>query len=349
MTVEEVLTKYDLDNSVLIGYYGGGNYGDELLLEALANMFKTRGLKHIAIAYQNMSLYPTYHHDFGFQLVEMSSKPALLRAISRNKNIIIGGGGLWGLDVNLNIFMLSTLLFFSRWLLGKRVYLLGVGYYNSTTLLGRVSAWLAGKSATYIVARDQESHQNFRKISEHVGLGRDIAWLISSIDLTPYRQDVAKLDALLPIKHKTLFITLRRFRPNQENNYANEVGNYLAKSQGQDIIVALMEPRAVDGKGYKLIQSWKRAYKNVSIADFVCNPVALYSFFQKHQDKLALIGPHFHIIITAHLNHVPFLPIYYDNKVSALFKQIGKAKALPIDKVKQSDIRTFANEFYGGF
>jgi polysaccharide pyruvyl transferase WcaK-like protein len=346
VTIEEILATGKLDRSVLIGYYGGGNYGDELLLEVLANRLKSNNVQDVFITYQDPALYMTYHHDFGYPLIKMSNKPQLLRTIIKNKNIIIGGGGLWGLDVNPNILLLSLLLFISKWLLGKKVYLLGVGYYGSTSWYGRVSAWLAGKSATYIVARDPETYANFKKINRQVSLDTDIAWLIPKINPEDYERDLARLESIVPITSKALFITLRRFKPKQKNNYVRLVGQYLKTNQGP-VIIALMEPQSVDPAGYEIIQTWQRSYPNIQIIDFSYNPMALFLFFQKYHDRLALIGPQFHMIITAHLNDVPFLPITYDNKVSELLKQLGQP-VMPIGDISQPTIQAFAGSFYKG-
>jgi polysaccharide pyruvyl transferase WcaK-like protein len=346
VTIEEILATGKLDRSVLIGYYGGGNYGDELLLEVLANRLKSNNVQDVFITYQDPALYTTYHHDFGYPLIKMGDKPKLLRTIIKNKNIIIGGGGLWGLDVNPNILLLSLLLFISKWLLGKKVYLLGVGYYGSTSWYGRVSAWLAGKSATYIVARDPETYANFKKINRRVSLDTDIAWLIPKIDSEHYERDLSRLESALPIASKTLFITLRRFKPKQKNDYIRLVGQYLKTNQGP-VIIALMEPQSVDPAGYEIIQTWQQNHPNIRIIDFSYNPMALFLFFQKYHDRLALIGPQFHMIITAHLNDVPFLPIAYDNKVSELLKQL-KQPVMPIGDISQPAIQAFAGSFYKG-
>ena len=40
MSILQVLEKYNLDKSLIFGYYGGGNFGDELLLEVLQNLLR---------------------------------------------------------------------------------------------------------------------------------------------------------------------------------------------------------------------------------------------------------------------------------------------------------------------
>jgi polysaccharide pyruvyl transferase WcaK-like protein len=345
---ELFLQQTDLERTILIGYYGGGNYGDELLLEVLANHFVDKNIKDLTITYQTPDSYHKFHHNFGYKLIPMGSKVQLIQAIVHNKRIVVGGGGLWGLDVNLNIFLLSFLLWIAQFVLRKKIYLLAVGYYSSTTKLGRLSAWLAGKSATHIVARDKETFENFGAISKRVTLGSDLAWLIPKLDLAPYQADLNKLEKQLSAKSKTLFITLRRFKPNQKNHFTELVEQCIADNPDKKIIVSLLEPNDVDPTGYTLLKLWQKKYQNIQIADFSYNPLALYLFFEKHHKNLALIGPQFHIIITAQLCKVPYLPIVYDNKVAALLTQVGKSRQLPIKELEQSQLQQFVDTAFKG-
>lgn len=342
-TVADIFAKENLEHSVLIGYYGGGNYGDELLLEVLMNLFSQRDIHSLTITYQHMERYSTYHHRFGYKRIDMADKAAVIKAILKNKNIVIGGGGLWGLDVNPNIFLLSSLLFASRFLFRKRIYLLGVGYYNSTSKLGHISAWLAGKAANRIVVRDKEALQNFKKINKHISLDTDIAWAIPNLNLKPYARDLAVLDDTLQVTEDTLFITLRRFKSHQANSYVDHIEACLKANQNKNIIVGLMEPQDVDPEGYELMSKWQQQYDNVQIIDFTYNPLALFLFFKKHRRQLAFIGPQFHVILTAHLTGVPFLPLAYDNKVLELLKTITSATPLSINDISQDNLQAFVN------
>lgn len=339
--IADIFAQENLEHSVLIGYYGGGNYGDELLLEVLMNLFSQRDIHSLTITYQHMERYSLYHHRFGYKRIDMANKAAVVKAILKNKNVIIGGGGLWGLDVNPNIFLLSTLLFVSRFLFRKRIYLLGVGYYNSTSKLGHISAWLAGKSATHIVARDKEALQNFKKVTKNVSIDRDIAWAIPTLNLKPYVRDFAVLDDTLRVTEGTLFITLRRFKSHQANSYVDHIEACLKANQDKNIIIGLMEPQDVDPEGYEQMTKWQQKYDNVQIIDFTYNPLALFLFFKKHKRQLAFIGPQFHVILTAYLTGVPFLPLAYDNKVLELLKTITSAQPLSINDVSQDSLQMF--------
>jgi polysaccharide pyruvyl transferase WcaK-like protein len=352
MKLTELLAKNNLDKSLLIGYYGGGNYGDELLLEVLANLLRQQGTKDVTITYRNPEQYQSYHHDFGYPRIDMQDRGKLIKHIVRNKNILIGGGGLWGVDMNFNTFLLSLMLFMARFILRKKVYLLGVGYYNSTNTMGHMGAWLAGKAADVIIARDHETLENFGKVNPNTHLDTDMAWHINKIDLKPYQKDVDELERKLVVKQKTLFVSLRRPQSKTKGHefvaFTKNIGKLIKSNPKTPIIVAMLESEAKGPEEYILARKWAKSYPNVQLIDFPLNPLALYAFFQKHQQHLSLIGPQFHIIITAHLTGVPFAPLVYDNKVSALFDQIGVAdeERVAVRDAKFPVLQTFADQLH---
>ncbi|HEV7454547.1 MAG TPA: polysaccharide pyruvyl transferase family protein [Candidatus Saccharimonadales bacterium] len=342
MNLPTFLKDHRLDGTLLFGFYGGGNYGDELLMEVLAGLLKKRGTKNVSIAYQHPENYDTFHHDFEYPLVNMHSKPALIKAMLSKKNIVVGGGGLWGMDANLNVLLMSMLLFLSRWVFGKKVYLLAIGYYNSSTTIGRLGAWLAGKAAHVIIARDDETYTNFARINKHTNQDTDIAWYIDDLNLDAYRADVDALDRQVALSDKTLFITLRRFKENYKNRLTEVVADCLDQNSGRPIIIALMEPREVDPDGYALLEQWHASHSNVQILDFSFNPLALFLLFRRHHDRLVFIGPQFHAILSAHLTGVPYLPLAYDNKVQGLLHSIAPGEIpITVQSLQTADVQQF--------
>lgn len=338
----DFLDQTELNRSVLVGFYGGGNYGDEFLLEVLCNLLAERDVKPITIAYQNPDSFHIFHRDFGYKRVNMYNKVAVFKDILKNKNIIVGGGGLWGLNFNFNVLLLSLLLFISRRLLGKKIYMLGIGYYNSTPRIGRVGAWLAGKSANSILARDEETYSNFRKVNRHTVLSRDIALYTPQIDEELYTAEVKELDRQFKIRGKTLFFTLRKL-----DGYYELIGKCL-EGIDKPAIAGLMVPRKVRPDGYELLSTWQKHSDHLRIFDFNFNPLALFYFFRKHKKQLAFIGPQYHGIITAHLNDVPYLPIVYDNKVAEILKEFkDKRKPISAESLAIKDIQQFIKDFYG--
>jgi len=348
MTIPQFLKQTNLSNSVLLGYYGGGNYGDELLLEVLQNLLSMQGRTAISIAYQHPENFRVMHKDFGYKPFNIHSKLTLLRTTLKHKNIIIGGGGLWGVDMNSNTFMLSIFLFVARFLLGKRVYLVGVGYYNSTTRLGHLGAWFAGHAANHIIVRDDESFANFSKLSKATTQDKDIAFYISELNLKTYADELKDLEKILPADKPAVFIALRRFR--HPNDFSKVVGELIAANSKINFVLALLELETVDRGSAAQIMSLKKKHRNVRSLTSPCNPLALYAYFHKHKRKLAVIAPQFHLILTAHLAGVPFMPIVYDNKVSQLLSMFGVSedRQLAVGYLTTADAQIFIDQFFKG-
>lgn len=340
-TIDNLLGGVSLDDSFVLGYYGGGNYGDELLFEVLQHIFLARGYGQISFLYQKPVTYERFHKDLGFEAVDSARKSAVLRMILRHKNLVIGGGGFWGLDVNLNVVLMSMMLFIARWFMGKDVYLLGVGYYSSTTRMGHFAAWLASKSATRILARDNESYENFVRLNSHTFQTDDIAFMLPHINEDVSRE-LAEFEALVGIgEDPTVIISLRRFKTNRPNPYLEAVEAWLMAHPDTHVILALMEPREVDPEGFAQLRRWQRKLRNATVVDFDYNPVVLYRFFKKYHRTLAYIGPQFHVQLVAHLGGVRLLPLVYDNKVAQLLENLGYLTRIDIMEISADDIERF--------
>lgn len=333
MNVLDVIDRTSKLKTFLIGFYGGGNYGDELLLEVLANLYDQRGSKQLSVAYQDTSNFNTFHKDFGYELVPMRQKLSMIRAFRKNDSIVIGGGGLWGLDMNLNVLLLSAMLYVAGKLLRKEVYLIGVGYYASTTRMGHIAAWFAAKGATHIVARDKETLKAFSRYSNKVSLDKDIAWNLSNINLAKYHLS-STTKMLTSYSSGKVIITIRRFKGEKGRNYVNQIEQLIHASKDVKFTVLMMEPKENDSDGYLLLKSWMKKYENVQAFDYSYNPIELYLAL-KHISKFVslVIAPQFHVILTSKLANAPFYPIAYDNKVSQLLE------GMDIPPIKLSDFK----------
>ncbi|HSX35384.1 MAG TPA: polysaccharide pyruvyl transferase family protein [Patescibacteria group bacterium] len=353
MKLTTFLSQTNLEHSLLLGYYGGGNYGDELLLEVLQNLLSGGGVKDVVVAYKDPRNYASMHHDFGYKIINIESKQALTRAALRSKKIVVGGGGLWGVDMNANTFMLSAFLWVCRWLLHKKVYLLGVGYYRSTTPVGRVAAWLAGKAANLVLARDTETHKNFSRITSHVYWDVDIAWYVNQLDLGAYEREAHELDKKLKLRGKTIFMAPRRWQAKRQQATFGQFNELLAEcaaaNKTKDAIIALAESESKGPELYRWARGLRTKHRHVRLLDFAHNPLALFLFFKKHHKDLSVIAPQLHIIATAHLTKTSFMPLVYDNKVHELLKNIGVSddRQLPINRVTQADLQASVDAFYG--
>lgn len=344
MLIKDFLATTDLERSLLIGYYGGGNFGDELLLEVLLAQLAGRGLKNLSFAYREPGRYRQYHHDFGATMV--TGQGATLRSALRARSVIIGGGGLWGVDVNLSILVLSLLLFGLR-LLGKRVYLIGVGYYGSTTPLGRLSAWFAAKAANQIIARDDETAANFRAISRSVAQDYDIAWLVPELDLAPYAAEADQLERQVTVRPSTVYVTFRASHGGQRR-YQQLIGELIEHNPKTPFVLSLLWPEPDTPTGdARFARDLQRHHANVQILEAFCNPLALALFFKRHAHELRFITPQYHAILIAGLYRIPVAPIAYDNKVRQLLKQQGATSIIADRDLSIADLQHFIDQTAG--
>jgi polysaccharide pyruvyl transferase WcaK-like protein len=347
MKIIDFLNSQNLDDSMIIGYYGGGNFGDELLMEVLLNILERQKVKNLKVLYLSYIGYEKYHRKFNkLEIVSIKNKFKFFYKLIRSKNIIIGGGGIWGLDFNFNVFILSLIIFISKFVFFKNIFLLGIGYYNSTTILGRFAASLVGVSSDVIIARDSETYKNFRKVSKKVYIDRDIAFNFFEIDINQYAEKISDLEKRINIFYPTIFITIRRFSGRNNANYQKAILEVIQKNISKKICISLFETKEIDVDGYKFLTSISINNKNITILDFDFNPVALFFLFQKHNKDIIIISPQFHGQVMANVTNTPFLPISYDNKNSELFNLLGIKNFIKFKDITYLDMQKFIDNFY---
>jgi len=347
MKILNFIKKTNLNDSILIGYYGGGNYGDELLMEIILNLFILNNIININVFYLSYINYESFHKKFeNVNIINKDEKIKFIIKLLKNKNIIVGGGGIWGLDFNINVLILSILLFISRFIFFKKIYLLGVGYYNSTTKLGKFGAYLAGKASNVIIARDEESYINFKKYNNKVYLDKDLAFYIYKLNQSIYIEEINLIEKKVKISDKNIIITIRKFSKKFYNNYDKIVSQIINSNNNKNIILALLETKLIHKEGYKFLKIISNKYRNVKIIDFDYNPVAFFYFLKKYKDKILVISPQYHGQIISFLAGINFLPIKYDNKNYEFFKKIKIHNFYDIKKLDINIVQQFINKFY---
>ncbi len=344
MNILSFFKTYDLEKTFLVGYFGGTNYGDELLCEITTALFKKNGIKNLDIYYQRPELYSQYHFDYGYAIINSKNKFKVLRSLFRSKNIVIGGGGLWGLDVTFPVFVLSVGLLFAALVLRKKVFLLGVGYYSSTNKLGHISAYITAKAATVIIARDKESYFNFLLYRPRsLYKDKDIAFYIEDIELEVYKNMQNKLENSFLKSGNFTLITLRQFRKKQRNNYNEYALSLFKLSQklNRTPLFHLMENANVDSKGHQSIKQLCNQSKNILCSDFAYNPIIFYLTLKKNANRIVIIAPQYHVQLVCLITGVKFLPIIYDNKTEQLMNEFDLKDTFSIYNISRADMENF--------
>ncbi|QQS21415.1 MAG: polysaccharide pyruvyl transferase family protein [Candidatus Moraniibacteriota bacterium] len=252
--------------------------------------------------------------------------------------MIIGGGGIWGLDFNKNIFVLSALLFLFSKLSRKNVYLLGIGYYTSTSFLGRISAYLAAKSAKLILARDPETFENFSKFNKaNTLLDRDISFSLDEVSTDAYEKEAEEISKNLGFHEPITLVGFRRFTNKKFWTYTNTLFNFVRKNTSKKFSLVVFESKTIAPKLYSKMKALEQEHGNITASDFEYNPIAFILALKKHASNLYVIAPQYHVQISAHFAGIPFLPISYDNKVSEFHRNISK-QSIAIHEMSETKI-----------
>jgi polysaccharide pyruvyl transferase WcaK-like protein len=350
MKISKLFRDTNFNNSMLLGFYGGGNFGDELLLEVLLNKLYLENCKNVKVFNLNYIDFHKYHTSFkNTEIINLkSSKWKFLWASLLSRNIVVGGGGLWGLDFNFNVLVFSLYLFVMRFLFFKKVFLIGVGFYNSTTRMGRVMGWFSAKAANIIIARDAETFTNFSRISKNkVFLDRDIVFYLNEFvgenigmerEVEEIRENFLENDDSM----LNVLMVSRRFKKGKGDGYGDVIRSYVKNNRNVKITLAIMEPRQIDAHGYEGMKEIGDKF-NARYFDFDFNPLAFYFFLKKYGNNLIIIAPQYHVQLVAYLAGVAFMPISYDNKCDELFKMLKIEKFYNVNKLKVGDIVDFVN------
>lgn len=331
-----------LNRPFVVGYYGGGNFGDELIMEKLMKLMKEQGIREASFYYAGYVSYSQFHEDYGYRLAYRNRPFRSFIDLVRAREFVIGGGGLWGHDANFSIFLLGLLAAIAKGILKKKVYLVGVGYYTSANHWGRWSAYIAGKAADDIIVRGKETYENFIRISSRTFFDRDIAEYVTSDDWLSVPPLFEKE------RQHTLCITVRPVR-NPDNKrskvpevYREAVEEVIARNLNLPIRLLMLEASTNDPVSFAYLRGLAEGNENVQVADFDYNPLRLVRYFQENADRIMLVSPQLHSQLMASMTGVPFLPVSYNNKCDQLFASLGIAdRAINMSNITYTDIQQF--------
>lgn len=167
----------------MVGFFGWGNFGDELFIKAHQ---QNLGDKFELFVANDLTKAPYY------------SRP-VEEVVGSADAVLIGGGDL------INPMRVSE-LYWNPAYLAKPTYVYGIGVPNQPfrreTVLARYESFLAHKNCKLVVARDRESYE---WLKTNFDLGEKLKWYpdpVCSIDLPP----------ATPPTEKTLGVVMREHR-----------------------------------------------------------------------------------------------------------------------------------------
>ena len=162
-------------NALLMGYYGGRNLGDDMMLHCIRQWLDAQHVR-LTVLSEGAGDIRTRH---GLPVVEnvpllgqwawrdawLRGKAArLLRAIARHDALIVGGGDLIRDDRGWRAFSFAVEKIVVALALRRQVFLVNIGIGTPSTVYGRwILRWILPRCAR-IIARDERTYELCRQL-----------------------------------------------------------------------------------------------------------------------------------------------------------------------------------------
>lgn len=156
----------------IVGGYGAGNLGDDLLADTVYNFITALGIRAQICAGEFYS---------GLSPARTAARPRIVRDIRRGDLLLLGGGGLINDDLGIDYLRYFASLAIAAKLKGARVAAAGVGIEGLATRQGRLLARLLLKACYPFGVRDRMSAARADHLAARpTTVGLDLAWLVAS-------------------------------------------------------------------------------------------------------------------------------------------------------------------------
>ena len=318
---------------VLIGNYGAGNLGDEMILEGLLNTVKNvyPTAEITVLSGDPVHTEENHHIDAsekfpaGIKSFFRFFKTETPKIVQKSDLVILGGGGLFGsLSFHANIIWAIQALMAYYYRKPVVMYGQSVGTVKKS-ILKKLLKKIFNK-AKLIAVRDKKSIENLQKIgvSQKIYLMPDLAF---SKELKNHGN-----------KDRTVIISLRQMAglPKDFIKEIAEFINWLAEEQDYHVEIVDFQ------KGHDDDSHLSRAVLNLTNSSNITYPNIdnLEDLYEHFAAASFVLGMRLHSIITALKTKTPFTAISYNEKVANFLDTAGfeylNLEDLSFEKLKNS-------------
>jgi polysaccharide pyruvyl transferase CsaB len=339
---------------VLIGNFGAGNVGDELILAGFLKKLKSRLPKaRVTVLAANPTLASKWHKvnilpllPCGFRSFFRGGWRASLKKIKEADAVVFPGGGLFTDHESwraVTIWGWQILIARYYW---KPVYLLGQSVGPFRNKLVKKLAKRALEKAEWIGVRDNASAQELTALGmpkNKIKLGEDSArWLADKIPTVGAGRDRPAYgrDRSRPGRQKIL-VSVRLY-PKVSDDFYSELAAALDKlSEKKPVRISFASFGNGDDKAWKKVRSFgkhKKLWKTIKLPS---NPEEVLRTIKGFD---LVIGMRLHSNIVANLVGVPSIALSYANKVSALR---NRTPVLSVKNFKAAELLRLLNIKHG--
>ena len=290
-----------LPNSyLLLGYYGFGNLGDELLLQASIKILNEQGIENEKIIVLSNNPEET-QKNFNVNSVNRWKIFEAVKAMRKSENLILGGGGLFQDSTSIKSCVYYWGIVRLAKLFKLKIFALGqsIGPLNS-----KISKFLT-RNALRLCEKVQVRDENSFKIAEkfhckNLELAQDLVLQLGEgLEVRSERLNSLLLVNLRP--HETLEKFIKIIEPDVKNFPGKKIGAALSP-EDEKILISNQKILGLDE--IKLIKNFDEAEKLFSKAS-------------------SAVGMRLHFGVLSKIFQVPVTLLPYDIKVSEFARQFN--------------------------
>jgi polysaccharide pyruvyl transferase WcaK-like protein len=327
------------DEVVIAGNYGGGNLGDEAMLDVILERLPTsQTYKIIVPTRRKAEIRKLHNHP---SLIPVGALRGIHRALVGDA-LLIGGGTIFSSLSGIGIRAIVAVAIFRKLLLRKGFYFYGIGYSKSTSRLLSILAGWAFNLADGIYVRDTVSYEYINKKIKHsrLQLMPELAFHLSESDKFPDEVEKIMGDEDTPIIGLSLM-----HLPQAELNAKviasiREVIEYLHGSLKARFYFLTFQPRVIDytrdwrsdGEIGELIikQLPEQVRDRCHVLDYY-SPRDTLTILSKMD---LLISMRYHCLVFAYMQGKPYVAISFDDKHTSFVKDHG-GSMLPLTELSK--------------
>lgn len=282
-----------MKNILFFGYYGEGNFGDELILENLKNYLSTKF---------NLGVL-TSNKDFYEDLITFHKfKPSeVIKGIKWADIIIGGGGGIYQDKTSFRSLLYYLTILWYSFLRRKKIYLLGQSFIPFKYPISKYLVKISLLTCEKIYLRDKFSFSYLNSIGipkERLHIIPDIAYL-KEFESTNIDKNYVGIN----------------FRPWKGINISS-LENILENLKKSENLIFFSFQDSLDLKLFDGLS--KEVKNNIEIVSYYNK-----DFISKFCSCKYFIGMRLHSLILASIFYIPFLGISYDDKIEAYLEDLG--------------------------
>jgi polysaccharide pyruvyl transferase CsaB len=287
---------------LIFGYFGEGNFGDDLIFDALKKIFSNNFIIGV------FSKKNYYKDVINFERYNIKS---IIEAINWSDIVIGGGGGVLQDKTSFKSLLYYIFIIWFSVLTGKRVYIIGQSF---STFKYKISRFLVSKTlkkCEKIYVRDRFSLSLLNYMGINNKKLKYIPDLVFLIDIPN-----------ISYEKKYLGINFRSWKNLKPKNLEN-ILEFL-KKEGDLLFFSFQ-----DSTDLEFFNNFsKDIIKDIKIISTKDEEFWNYFLSCKY-----FIGMRLHSLILATISGIPFLGLSYDDKIDAFVYDLGWKYSLSISKL----------------